>query len=67
MHLFIGFPSSKTMVPNRGFPDPKGSEARFLGIRNAIYDGKSLYVLGCKNRDLWKTTNAITQKRSSSL
>jgi len=33
-------------------PGPLGSETSFSGIRNAIFDGESLYVLGCKNQDL---------------
>jgi len=58
---------SRPVVPNRGFPDPKGSEARFFGVRNAIFEGESLYVLGSKNRDLWRIANAIAQKRLFSL
>jgi len=37
-------PSSNSVVPNRGFPDPWGSETTFSWVRNAIFDGESLYV-----------------------
>ena len=37
--------SVKTVVPNRGFENPRGSETGFSGVRNAIFQGESLYVL----------------------
>jgi len=43
--------SIRSVVPKREFPNSWGSEARFSGVRNAIFEGEGLY-LRCKNRDL---------------
>jgi len=39
------------VIDQREFPNSWGSEARFSGVRNAIFEGEGLY-LRCKNRDL---------------
>ena len=41
------FLPARTAVPNQGFPDPWGSETRYLGINYEIFEDESLYVRGC--------------------
>ena len=38
-------PLIRAMVPNRGLPDTWGSETTFSEVRNAIFEGESLYVI----------------------
>jgi len=71
---FINFPLqhpclSNTTVPNRGFPHPWGSEARFLGMRNAIFEGESLCFLGCtffKRAEIYGSVQVLLLKKTLS-
>ena len=55
------------MIPNRGFPDPWGSKTRFLGDRNAIFEGESLYVFGFaffKRTEIYESLQVLLLKRT---
>ena len=59
----------RTAVPNRGFLDPWGSEARFSGVRIAIFEGERLYVLGSsgtfsKRTEIYVSLQVLLLKRA---
>jgi len=60
---------SRPAVPNREFPDPWGSETRFLGVRNAIFESESLYVLACiffKRIEIYESLQVLLLKTTLS-